>query len=94
MEKNQEKINKIQFYFLIFLIILVFVLMFLTIAFFRYGKAITSDPLIYGMKKHNYTYCECLDSKERVWKSSKYGFYSNYDIPYYEYNLSNFSFKG
>ena len=55
---------------LVFLIILVFTI----VIFVRNVNLIKSDPLIYGMKRHNFIDCSCFDSSGNYYVSSGEGF--------------------
>ena len=60
-------------YFILILIFLV-LLMFTIVYFVKNANLIKSDPLIYGMKKHNFTSCSCFDSSGNNYQSSGEGF--------------------
>jgi len=58
-------------------------ILFLIVAMIYFGfvlatnlKEIKSDPLAYGLEKHNYTHCRCYDSEGRTWYLDEEGFSS------------------
>jgi hypothetical protein len=81
----EEKRIFIQQIFLFALIILIIILAFLVISFNKYGEEVIKNPLIYGMERYNYSFCECIDKFNNTWKSSPKGFYR---IVYYNYTDS------
>lgn len=78
-EKNNEIEKENQKFvfsvlFLVLIAILIAVLIFAIIFLVKNRDIIQSDPLIYGMKKHDFVLCQCWDSKERIWVSNEIGF--------------------
>jgi len=72
--------NLMQIIFLALLIIAICAMIFTVITLIKNKNIIISDPLIYGMKVHNFTKCSCLDSDGKFWDSEGKGFISkNYN---------------
>jgi hypothetical protein len=61
----------------ILMIIAICLLLFTVITLLKNKDIITSDPLSYGMKVHNFTSCSCFDSSGNNWRSTGSGFESN-----------------
>ena len=65
---------KIDYIYLVLIFIFIVVLTFTIIYFVKNANLIKSDPLIYGMKKHNFTSCSCFDSNGNNYQSYEEGF--------------------
>lgn len=64
-----EKKEIIQITFNILLVIAICFMLFTIITLLKNKELITTDPLVYGMKIHNFTYCSCFDDKGSNWVS-------------------------
>ncbi len=69
MEEKIKSEDKKQLLFLILLAIAIMVLIICIVLLIRYKDEITSDPLIYGMRKHKFEYCSCIDYNGVSWNS-------------------------
>jgi hypothetical protein len=65
---------KTDYIYIILIFIFIVLLIFTIIYFVKNANLIKSDPLIYGMKKHNFTSCSCFDSKGNNYQSYGEGF--------------------
>jgi len=68
---KRENLNII---FLILMVICIFLFVYTIIQLIQNKDLITSDPITYGMKIHNLTYCSCIDSIGNSWESTEKGF--------------------
>lgn len=50
--------------------VFIFLMIYMIILVVKYKDEIRLDPLVYGMKAHNYTDCSCLDLKGNLWQSN------------------------
>lgn len=69
MEEKIKSEDKRQLLFLILLAIAIMVLIICIVLLIRYKNEIISDPLIYGMEKHDFSYCSCRDIDGYNWES-------------------------
>ena len=63
------KSDKKQLVFLILLAVAIMVLIVCIVLLIRYKDEIMSDPLIYGMERHEFSYCSCRDINGYGWES-------------------------
>lgn len=60
--------------FLILIVICIFLFTYTIATLIKNKEVIINDPITYGMKVHNYSYCSCMDSKGQYWESAEQGF--------------------
>jgi hypothetical protein len=72
--------NTKQIIFLIALVICIFLFAITLKEFIKNKNLITSDPLNYGMKIHDFVTCSCTDSKGNIWTSTEKGFMSQQKV--------------
>jgi competence protein ComGC len=70
----ETKSNKLNIIFLVLMVIAICIMLFLIVTLIKNKDIITSDPLNYGMKMHNFTTCSCMDSEYTRWESNDSGF--------------------
>lgn len=46
--------------FLVLMVIFIVLLLFALVTFIKNSEIIKNDPIVYGIKVHNFTYCTCL----------------------------------
>jgi len=74
---RKEKIRTItSTLFLLLLMVAIGTMIFTVKTLIEQKDVIVSDPLIYGMNKHNFTSCSCQDGSGLVWESQGKGFTS------------------
>ena len=62
-----EKLQDLRQWIMIGLIVIFIILLVVLItSFIKEKNLITKDPLIYGMDKHNFSYCECYSDNEKT----------------------------
>lgn len=74
----------------ILMIIAICVLLFTVITLIKNKDIIISDPLVYGMKVHNFTSCSCFDGQGNNWQSKDNGFVTTKENSNYQINISKF----
>ena len=77
----------------ILMVISICALIVTVITLLKNKEVITKDPLTYGMDKHDFTNCSCIDKQGKYWTSGDGGFY-HYDrtdpITYPTLNFTGF----
>ena len=63
--------------FLVLMFILILLLLMMIILFVKYKNIIVTDALTYGMEKHEFQYCLCIDKSGETWESYEGGFIKN-----------------
>jgi len=53
----------------VLILICIFLFTYTIIQLVKNKDLITSDPINYGMKVHNFTYCRCIDDSGYSWES-------------------------
>jgi hypothetical protein len=74
LEVYNKKDMKKETIFLILIVICIFLFVYTIVQFIQNKDLITTDALTYGMKTHNFTYCQCFDGNNGVWESKDGGF--------------------
>lgn len=90
-EHKTLRIQLLSVLFIILLIITIIIMIFTINLFLKNKDLITSDPLTYGMKIHNFTSCSCFDNQGKDWYSYNGGFIhkeQGMEIPYIKINYS------
>jgi len=80
--RNEIKESRISsLLFLLLLAILIIALLIAILFFIKNSDMIGRDPLMFGMKQHNFTACTCIDTEGKWWDSTENGFVLNQPTP-------------
>ncbi len=78
MEEKTEQFDRktfiVQLGIFIAMIVAIVLLFFTITTLIKDRDIIKSDPLIYGMRVHNFSSCNCVDKEGFMWESTETGF--------------------